>query len=111
MNELKLGINYKSGSLTLEYKDHLVGVINSDGFVTIANDKKWYSRWVEWIKDGKPTNHTFVEWRGGNYWISPNFNLIRTDIEIGIIINIETLTRPLDCMDRNIMRNIEGRAI
>ena len=50
-------------------------------------------------------DHTEEEWRGGVYWITPDFRLRRQDIRCGNIYDFELLEYHSGCKDENIMRD------
>lgn len=95
----------RGGSLYILYGEDLMGFINPLGECEIL--RECYQREVieEWAKDEMPVDETGVEWRGGEYVLDEDYQLVRTDVIGGLIYDFEFCQPGNSCQDPNICRH------
>lgn len=97
------------GHLDIRYGEDIVGVINTLGECHILNYRDQHEAIEQWMEDGRPTDHSIVDWRGGKYRLDDLYRLKRTDMAGGGIYDFTECCPVRGCKDPNLQRYPNGR--
>ncbi len=86
--------------------DHfeLIGSITADGKCRMLSTDGKVESYYLWRDNGMKIDSTPVKWRGGDYYIDSDGNLIRSDIRHGVVHSFCTCEYIDGCQDPNIIR-------